>query len=110
MIVPPLYGEDAEHRRALGQAARELIDGHGNNGGTIAIASTDTSTVVADARVGTDSVIVLVPTDAAGATEFGAGSMYVSSRGKGTFTIVTSATAAIRSFTYAVLATGYTVG
>ena len=107
MIKPPLLAEATAHRRQLAHSVGELIDGHGNNGGSFVIASTDTSTVVADPRVGLDTVIVLMPTNAAGATEYGAGTLYVSARGAGSFTVTSTATAAARNFDYAVLATGY---
>jgi len=113
MISPPINDEEGKHRRALAQAARSLIDGHGNNAGSaaagtgITIASGATSTVVTDPRVGTDSIIVLMPTTAAAATEYGSGSLYVSARGDGTFTVTSSNTAAERLFDYAILATGH---
>lgn len=107
MIVPPIDGQEQQHRRAIAQAARSLIDGHGNNGGTLTIGSTDVSTVVADPRVGTDSIITLMPTTAAAATEAGSGSLYVSVRGDGTFTVVSSNAAASRVFDYTVAATGH---
>ena len=107
MIKPPTTGEEIATRRRNAQAIGEVIDGHGNNGGSFVIASTATSTAVTDLKVGPDSIICLMPTNAAGATEFGAGTLYVSARGQGTFTVTSLGTAAARNFSYAILATGH---
>lgn len=107
MIKPPLSGQESTHRRQLAMGLSQVIDGQSNAAGSFVIGSTDTSTDVADLRAGIDSVIVLMPTNAAAATEFGSGALYVSTRGAGTFTVTSTATAASRTFDYAILGTGH---
>jgi len=105
LVAPTAWHNEIEHRRRLAAAINGTIDGRGNNGGSVTITSTTTSTVVTDTKVGADSVIYLMPTNAAAATEFAAGTLYVSARGNGTFTITSSNAAASRTFDYAILAT-----
>ena len=70
---------------------------------TVTITNSATSTAVSDFRVGPDSVILFMPTTAAGATELASGSMYVSARAKNTFTITHTSGTATRSFAYVVI-------
>ena len=105
LVAPTAWHNEIEHRRRLAAAINGTIDGRGNNGASVTLASGATSTAVTDTKVGSDSVIYLMPTNAAAATEFAAGTLYVSARGNGTFTITSSNAAASRTFDYAILAT-----
>lgn len=87
-------------------AIQQLAAGRSNATGTVTLTQNSATTVVTT-RTGTcstGSVPILVPTTANAATEFGAGSLYISSVGIDTFTIthVNSATAS-RTFLYAIL-------
>lgn len=87
-------------------AIQQLAAGRSNATGTVTLTQNSATTVVTT-RTGTcstGSVPILVPTTANAATEFGAGSLYISSVGLDTFTIthVNSATAS-RTFIYAIL-------
>lgn len=87
-------------------AIQQLAAGRSNATGTVTLTINVASTAVTT-RTGTctsGSVPLLVPTTAAAATEFGAGTWYISSVGIDTFTIthVNSATAG-RTFSYVIV-------
>ena len=82
---------------------QQLAAGRSNAVGTVTLTENSATTVVTT-RTGTcapGSVPILIPTTANAATEFGAGTWYISSVGVDTFTIthVNSATAS-RTFLY----------
>ena len=86
-------------------ALQQLGAGRSNSVGTVTLTQNSATTVVTT-RTGTcapGSVPILIPTTANAATEFGAGTWYISSVGVDTFTIthVNSATAS-RTFLYAI--------
>jgi hypothetical protein len=107
--VSRTWVDSRDHRRKIADAINGVMDGRTNNAGTVTLTSSAVSTQVSDNRVGTDSVIVFMPTTANAAAEIGAGTMYISARGKQTFTITHASNGQTdRDFTYAVLATSYT--
>jgi len=72
--------------RDVASAVNLLIDGKHNAKGTFTLTPFATTTTVEDYRVSEDSVISWTPTTLSSATEMN--HMYVSSRGKHTFTLV----------------------
>jgi len=102
-VVPLVHGDEVEHRRLLAQSQNEMLFGRMNNVGTVTLTANQATTVVTDKKVGGASKIFLTPTSASAATEWGAGSIYISAVGDGSFTIthVNSATAD-RTFDYAI--------
>jgi hypothetical protein len=87
-------------------AIQQLAAGRSNTVGTVTLTQNSATTVVTT-RTGTcapGSVPFLIPTTANAATEFGAGTWYISSVGIDTFTVthVNSATAS-RTFLYAIV-------
>ena len=105
-LIPPLAWMDAVgHRRRIAAGVRDALDGRTNGAGEITLTASATSTVVSDPRAGTDSVILFMPLTAAAATA--QASIYVSSRGDGTFTVThASDPAADQNFEYALYGTG----
>jgi hypothetical protein len=88
---------------------RDLFQGATTANGSVSLATgsaTTTTVDLSDRRIGSaDSHVTLTPTNAAAATEVGAGGLYiVASRGQ--FVIHHSASAGARTFTYEVR-TGY---
>lgn len=86
---------------------QQLAAGRSNAVGTVTLTTSSATTVVTPTQKGTvapGSTIILMPTTANAATEFGAGTWYFSNIGLDTFTIthVNSATTG-RTFLYAVL-------
>lgn len=73
--------------RQLVEALREIYNGKSLAIGSVTLAASSATTAVTDYRVGTDSVISFMAKTANAAAEVGAGGMYVSARGKQTFTI-----------------------
>ena len=90
----------------IADVVNRIMDGKTNNTGDVTLTASSATSTVTDHRVGVDSVILFMPTTASAATEFAAGTMYVSSRSipNRTFTIthVNSATAD-RTFRYVVI-------
>jgi hypothetical protein len=86
--------------RGLTNVIRSIIGGASMQVGEVTL-TTGTTTVVKHPGVNHTSHINLEPTNAAGAAEKAAGTMYVSDRAGGEFTIKHSASATPRTFTYA---------
>lgn len=101
--VPVSHGSDVEHRRVMSNAINELRDGKINATGSVTLTASAASTAVTDARVGGNSMVLFMPSTANAAAEQGAGTMYVSSVGKQTFTIThANNSQSDRTFSYAV--------
>lgn len=87
-------------------AIQQLAAGRSNAVGTVTLATGAATTVVTTMPgiCAPGSVPILIPTTANAATEFGAGSLYISSVGLNTFTIthVNSATT-LRTFLFAIV-------
>jgi hypothetical protein len=101
-FVPEINETDLKR---IVMSLQQLAAGRSNSVGTVTLTQNSATSVVTT-RTGTcapGSVPILVPTTANAATEFGAGSLYISSVGVDTFTIthVNSATAS-RTFIYAI--------
>ena len=81
----------------------QLRDGKINATGSVTLTASAASTAVTDARVGGNSMVLFMPSTANAAAEQGAGTMYVSSVGKQTFTITHANNGQTdRTFSYAV--------
>jgi hypothetical protein len=66
---------------------RDLFEGRRNTTGTVTLSTGTAATTVTHANFGKDSVPVLTPLHANAAAEIGNGTMYVSARAQGSFTI-----------------------
>ena len=69
------------------QTVNEMLKGRGNQTGTLTLTANAASTTLTDNLLTADSVITFMPTTANAAAEIGAGTMYVSARNNGSFTI-----------------------
>jgi len=69
------------------RAIRELFEGRRNTTGTLTLTASTTSTIVKHLNFGTDSVPHLTPTTPNAAAEIGNGTIYVSARANGSFTL-----------------------
>jgi hypothetical protein len=69
------------------RAIRELFEGRRNTTGTVTLAANATSTIVKHLNFGIDSVPHLTATTANAAAELGNGTVYVSARSNGSFTL-----------------------
>lgn len=87
-------------------AIQQIAAGRSNAIGTVTLTTSSATTVVTTMPgiCAPGSVPILIPTTANAATEFGAGSLYISSVGLNTFTIthVNSATT-LRTFLFAIV-------
>jgi hypothetical protein len=90
-------------QRETSEVVNNILAGKLNATASITITNSATSTVVTDYRVGSESVILFMPTTSAGATELASGSMYVSARSKNSFTITHTNDTTTRSFDYVVI-------
>lgn len=89
--------------RDVATVVNNILSGKQNNTGSVTLATSTTTTAVTDYIVGPESVILLMPTNAAGAAELAAGGMYVSARAKNTFTITHANAGTTRTFDYVVI-------
>lgn len=96
----PVFGTDP---RAVADVVNGIMNGKTNNTGTVTIGLSVTSTTINDARIGADSVILFMPTNANAATLLAGGSLFVSSRGKGVATITHPTTLLTSTFAYVVI-------
>lgn len=69
------------------RAIRELFEGRRNTTGSVTLTANAASTTVAHVNFGVDSVPHLTPTTANAAAEIGAGTIRVSARANGSFTL-----------------------
>ena len=69
------------------RAIRELFEGRRNTTGTVTLAANTASTVVAHVNFGSASVPHLTPQTANAAAEIGNGTLFVSARANGSFTL-----------------------
>lgn len=102
VLLPAINETD---QKKINLSIQQLGAGRSNAVGTVTLTLNSATTVVTTPTgiCAPGSVPILIPTTANAATEFGAGSWYISSVGNDTFTIthVNSATAS-RTFLYAI--------
>lgn len=95
---------DEQDQRKQNDVIRGVMDGRTNNTSEVTLTANQTTTVVVERRSGDVSYLEFMPTTANAATEKAAGGMWVSSRGKQTFTITHANNAQTdRTFTYVVV-------
>lgn len=100
--VPVTWADDVEHKRLLANGINSLRDGKINATGSFTMATSATSTVVTDVRVGANTVVLLMPTtaNAAGALA----TTYIGTVAKESFTVShASNSQSDRTFKYALL-------
>lgn len=101
--IPHQYRTLSAHLRLVANTINGLLIGKTNAFGAVTLTAASTTTAVTDARVGGESVITWMPKTANAAAEIGAGGMYVSARGDGTFTITHASNAQTdRDFEYSI--------
>ena len=94
----------ANDAREVATIVNNILDGKINSTGTVTLTASAATTVVTEDRAGATSVILFMPTTANAAAEQAAGGMFVSSRGKQTFTIThANNSQADRTFDYIVI-------
>jgi hypothetical protein len=95
---------EANDPREVSLVVNNILAGKLNSTGTVTLAANAATTVVADDRAGYESVILFMPTTAAAASEQAGGAMFVSSRGKQTFTVThANTTSTTRTFDYIII-------
>jgi hypothetical protein len=97
----PVGGGDA---RQVAAVVNRLAQGKLNCTGSLTLAAGAASTTVNDPRATAGSIVLLMPTTANAAAELGNGTLYVSARAKGSFTLVHANNAQTdRAFDYALM-------
>lgn len=101
--VPILDLANDQFRR-IHEGFNNLFAGKMNCTGTFTVTQNAGTTVVTDPRCGPDSVIVYTPTTANASAEVGNGTIYISAKADGSFTVThaNSATAG-RTFDYIIV-------
>ncbi len=97
IAVPVDWSDWRGGLRRLSNSINSLGDGRSNAVGDVTLTLSSATTLVSDPRVGTDSVVTLMPTNAAAATE----APYVAVTA-GSFTITHANAATSRTFRYAI--------
>lgn len=101
LVSLPFFPKGME---AIGVWASQIHIGKLACTGTVTLTAGTTSTTVADVRAGAFSFIGLCPLTANAASTQAAGNVYISTRGKRTFTIAhPNSAAADKTFSYVVL-------
>ena len=97
LVVPTRFTDLNHMGRVLGNAINQLMNGKNNALGSVTLTASTTTTVVADPRVGTNSVITFIGTTSNGgiALADATNPLFISSRGDGTFTITHHSDAAV---------------
>ena len=80
-------------QRDIAGVVNAMLIGGINIGGSLTLTASVTTTTVQDARVSGGSKILLFPTSDTAALQFGNGTLYVSTKAKGSFTVTQSDTA-----------------
>lgn len=83
-VVPHLQ---EKNQVRINQAIRDLFQGRSNAVGTVTLTASVASTDVTALNCGVESKVILMPTTANAAAEFGNGTIYVSAVASGQFTI-----------------------
>lgn len=102
--VPLERSDEKEHRRILALRVRDMLAGAHNACGNVTLTANAATTAVTDPRVSPASRIFFMPLTSNAALQLYGGTMYVSSRGQGTFTIAHANNAQTdREYDYAIL-------
>lgn len=90
--------------RSIAAALKLLFMGKTNNTGTFTCTANQATTVVSDEKCSSSSTIFYTPTTANASAEVGAGTIYISAKADGSFTVThaNSATAS-RTFDYIIV-------
>jgi hypothetical protein len=98
--LPP----EGTNPRAVAAVVNRMLQGGLNCAGTITLTPSAGSTLVSDPRASGTSRIVLFPTTSNAAAELGNGSVYISGKAKGSFTLAHANNAqSDRTFDYVIL-------
>lgn len=95
---------EATNPREISQVVNGVLDGKLNSTGEFTCTASASTTSVTDYRAGTDSIILLMPTTANASAEIGAGTIYISTRAKQSFTVThANNTQTDRTFGYVII-------
>jgi len=99
--TPPLNYTDAiRGLREISVIVQRVMQGKTNNAGAITLDTNQSTTTIIDERVGANSKISLIATNAAAAVEAGAGVLYISSVGDSAFVLTHTNDTTTRTFDY----------
>ena len=104
--VPKTWHSEKEQIRKIAETVNQILDGRINTNSSVTLTANQATTTVTDRRVGSDSVILFMPTTANASAEQGAGTIYVSAIAprSNTFTITHANNSQTdRTFKYIVL-------
>tara|TARA_R100001082_G_C4365746_1_gene161846 strand:- start:994 stop:1323 length:330 start_codon:yes stop_codon:yes gene_type:complete len=100
--VPVSMPDHAQHLRLIANAVNNTLDGKINSTGNITLTASATSTTLTDKRIGLNSVIVLVPTNAN--SNSAKANLYVSAKDDGSATLTHSSSSNTdQTFDYVVI-------
>ena len=102
--VPRTWTNVPDHTARLADAVNNILRGKLNNTGDLTLTASSATSTLTDIRIGTESVIVLMPKTANAAAELGNGTLYFGTPGDGTVTVNHANNAQTdRTYRYAVI-------
>lgn len=97
-------GTDETDLKKIIMSLQQLAAGRSNATGTVTLTASAASTAVSNDNFAAASTVYFTPTTANGSAEIGAGTMYISARAKGSFTITHANNAQVdRTYLYAIV-------
>ena len=78
---------EATNPREIATVVNNIMNGKINSTGSFTCTASSTTTAITDERAGKNSIILLMPLTANSATEQGNGTIFVSTRANGSFTV-----------------------
>jgi hypothetical protein len=97
--VPTFTDNQDEQNRLTANAINGILDGKINSIGSITLTNSSTTTTLSDARIGGNSLILLMPISSDSASE----NWYITGIGKQTATINHSSDTTTRTFKYVII-------
>ena len=98
--MPNYLADQAEWIRRASRVVNNLLIGKTNNTGTVTFTVSATTTTITDSRIGFDSTILFMPTNATAAGEVG---FYVSSQTQGSAVVTHAFDSRTRTFKFVVI-------
>lgn len=99
--VPLSIPDHGQHLRLISSALNNTIDGKLNSTGDLTLGTVGTTTTITDARIGVNSVILLMPTTVKAAEDMD--NIYFTGLGNGTATVNHTHNSHVRTYKYVVI-------
>tara|TARA_R100001509_G_scaffold165702_1_gene149096 strand:+ start:10603 stop:10926 length:324 start_codon:yes stop_codon:yes gene_type:complete len=99
--VPTFTDNQDEQNRLTANAINNILDGKLNSTGSLTLGTVGTTTTITDARIGVNSVILLMPTTVKAAEDMD--NIYFTGLGDGTATVNHTHNSHVRTYKYVII-------